>query len=387
MRGSIRSKADNRWELRVYAGVDVTTGTKRWVSRTVRGSRAEAELELSVLGEQIDYPRRRALDTTVEDLLTTWYQVASGQWAPNTRRHTRSVIDHHLIPRFGHLPVGKLTTADIDDFYAELVTHGRGDNRPLTDGTVARIHGVLRRSLNQAVRWEWIWDNPAIHATPPRVDQREIVSPAPEAVARLLTVAERVPGLAAYLRVAATTGARRGQIVALRWSDLNLTHGWISYCRSISEEVGGALVVVPTKTRRRNRVELDPATTARLAAHRRTVEERAAAAGMQLKGDAYVFSHDPDGARPWRPDYVSKQFRRLRAESGLEGHRLHDLRHFMATEMINAGVPIPIVAARLAHSRSSTTINVYAHAVPGGDRGAAVGLAARLDIPPHGKPG
>lgn len=284
MRGSIRQRAENRWELRVYAGVDITTGTKRWVSRTVRGSRTEAEVELAALADQIDYPRRRALDTTIEQLVTTWYDLASRHWAPNTRRHTRSVIDCHLIPRFGHLPVGKLTPVDIDDFYADLLAHGGTRNQPLTTGTVARIHGVLRRGLNQAVRWEWIWTNPAIHATPPRVAHREITPPTPEAVARLLAAAEPIPGLATCLRVAATTGARRGQIVALRWSDINLTHGWISYSRSISEEPGGQLVIVPTKTRRRNRVALDAATTARLVQHREAVEHRANSAGGQAQG-------------------------------------------------------------------------------------------------------
>lgn len=76
-------------------------------------------------------------------------------------------------------------------------------------------------------------------------------------------------------------------------------------------------------------------------------------------------SPDTDGRRPWRPEYVTKRFTELRDEVGLTGRRLHDLRHFMATEMINAGVPIPIVSNRLAHARSSTTMNVYAHAVPG----------------------
>jgi integrase len=113
--------------------------------------------------------------------------------------------------------------------------------------------------------------------------------------------------------------------------------------------------------------------------HRDAAEARAEAAGVVLRRDSYVFSHDTDGVKPWRPDYVSKQFCKLRHEAGLDGHRLHDLRHFMATEMIHAGVPIPIVAARLAHNRASTTMNVYAHAVPGGDRDAAIGLAALLD--------
>jgi integrase len=81
---------------------------------------------------------------------------------------------------------------------------------------------------------------------------------------------------------------------------------------------------------------------------------------------------------PWCPNWVTKTFIALRDQAGLAGYRLHDLRHFMATEMLAAGVPIPIVSARLAHARASTTLNVYAHAVPGGDRQAAARLAELL---------
>lgn len=186
--------------------------------------------------------------------------------------------------------------------------------------------------------------------------------------------------MAVFFGVAATTGARCGQVVALRWDDILLHRGTISFSRSICEEPDGRLVVVPTKNRRRNRVELDPATVVMLADHRVEIDRRALAAGVDVGPDAYEFSYDSNGRRPWRPEYVTKRFAELRDEVGLTGHRLHDLRHFMATEMINAGVPIPIVSNRLAHARSSTTMNVYAHAVPGGDRDAAIGLAGLLDI-------
>ena len=90
------------------------------------------------------------------------------------------------------------------------------------------------------------------------------------------------------------------------------------------------------------------------------------------------FSHDANGASPWKPNWVTKEFIRLRRDAGIPHCRLHDLRHFMATEMLAAGVAIPIVAARLSHARASTTLNVYAHAVPGGDRDAAEQIGALL---------
>ena len=378
MTGSLRQRGTNSWELRVYAGVDPDTGRKRFVTRTVRGSRREALIELKMFAAQVALPRRRALNTTFEELFEQWYEIAAPGWAINTQRHTRSVIDVHLVPRFGHLAVGELTTADIDAFYADLRDHGGRDGRGLADGTVHRIHGVFRRALSQAVRWEWVWTNPAEHACPPVAVQREIFSPPPAAVARLLAATHDLPGLHAFFCVAVSTGARRGQLCALRWSDIDFDRNAVSFARSLAEGPAGAVQIVATKNRKRNRVEIDNATLNELRRHYDHVEASAKSASVELAPGAYVFARDVEGLSPWRPNWVTKEFVRLRADNGLAGHRLHDLRHFMATEMLAAGVAIPVVAARLAHSRASTTLNVYAHAVPGGDRDAADGLADLL---------
>ncbi len=118
---------------------------------------------------------------------------------------------------------------------------------------------------------------------------------------------------------------------------------------------------------------LDPSTHA-------LVIDRYAQVRLSVAGSpgAFVFTSDPTGERPWLSNRVTKQFIDARRRVGLGHFRLHDLRHFMATEMLNAGVPIPIVSARLAHARASTTLNVYAHAVPGGDQHAARTIAAIL---------
>jgi integrase len=151
----------------------------------------------------------------------------------------------------------------------------------------------------------------------------------------------------------------------------------VAFCRAIAEGPDG-LVVVHTKNRRRHCVEIDDATLAALRCFRWEADQRAAAVGVTVAWDGYVFARDPGGAEPWRPNWVTKQFTRLRADVGLAGYRLHDLRHFMATEMLAAGVPIATVSQRLSHARASTTLNVYAHAIPGGDQAAAETLAAIL---------
>lgn len=357
----MRQRGKGAWELRVYLGVDPETSKERWATRTVRGTKRAAQRALAELvGEAAVAGRARS---TIAALLEQWFLAASPAWSASTVRQVRSVLNRHLIPALGVTNVGELTTAHIDAFYGDLQRGG------LSAGTVRRIHGVLHAALAQAQRWEWIWINPAAHANSPEHVPSEIHPPSPTDVALLIAkAAASNPAFGTYLRLAASTGARRSQLLALRWKDIDLPRGRISFTRALVEGPHGP-VLAPTKTRRAYQVSLDTETAAMLADHaRRSAED----------GDSFVFSHEPSGTRPWKPNWVTSEFVRLRRDAGIPHCRLHDLRHFMATEMLAAGVPIPIVAARLSHARSSTTLNVYAHAVPGGDAAAAETLSALL---------
>ncbi len=191
------------------------------------------------------------------ELLTQWTEAASPGWAATTRRETKSLIDRHLIPCLGHLAIAKLTTAGIDDFYGHLLRRGGKDERPLAPGTVQRTHVVLHRALAQAVRWNWTWVNPASQSSPPRAEPPEIRPPSPEAVTNLLSyVTLRDRAFHLFLVLAATTGARRGELLALRWTDVDLVTNTVSFQRSLVEGAGGP-VLASTKTRRSHRVALD----------------------------------------------------------------------------------------------------------------------------------
>ncbi|HEV8565143.1 MAG TPA: site-specific integrase [Actinomycetota bacterium] len=320
--------------------------------------------------------RARIRAGTPADLLDQWFEAASPGWSVSTVSHTRSIVDCHLRPHLGHLDLAKLTTADIDDFYAHLLRAGGRGDRPLAPGTVSRVHGVLHRALAQAMRWDWIWLNPASDASPPRVAPAEVRPRSPGQVAALLEWARRRdPPLFRYLRLAVSTGARRSQLLALRWEDVDEERAAIAFTRALVEGPSGP-ELRSTKTYRTYRVELDAETLDVLMAHR--ARARARDVGAELTAGAFVFSSRPDGAKPWLPNWVTKRFIAARRAAGLPHFRLHDLRHFMATEMLAAGVPIATVSQRLSHARASTTLNVYAHSVPGGDREAAETLALIL---------
>lgn len=237
-------------------------------------------------------------------------------------------------------------------------------------------HTVIRQALEQARRWGLIARNPAVDATPPVQRHREIVPPTVEQVQLLLAAAEADDAdFAAYLWVLAATGCRHGEACALRWTDVDLERCEVAIRRSISQ-VKGELREKDTKTHQSRRVAIDEATVAVLHSLRVRGRERALALGERLADDALLFS-DVKG-HPWRPDVCTNRFGRLRAGVGLERVRLHDLRHFVATVLGGAGVPIATISGRLGHSENATTLNLYTHVMPATDQAAAAYLGSIL---------
>ena len=207
------------------------------------------------------------------------------------------------------------------------------------------------------------------------------VIPASDDVARLVEAAKGVnPGLPVFLRLAATTGARRGELCALRWRALDLDAGTMRIRHALVQTRQG-VIEKDTKTHAERRVSLDPGTVAVLDMHRKRSEALAGDCGGVLGRDAYVFSHEVDGKVPWRPDYASLAFHRLRKELGLDGVRLHDLRHYNATLLLASGTDIRTVSGRLGHADASTTLDIYAHFVLQADQQAAKAIGAALDGP------
>lgn len=186
----------------------------------------------------------------------------------------------------------------------------------------------------------------------------------------LKRAAESSPELACLLVLAAATGARRSELVALRWSDVDLAVGIVRIERGVVNGPDG-LVEKDTKSHAARRVALDSRTVGIIRAHRERMAERAELFRVALTAGSFVFSNAVDGSEPWYPDSVSRAFKRLCAEEGLSGVRLHDIRHFVATQLLSAGVDVRTVAGRLGHRNAATTLNVYAHFLEDADRAAA----------------
>jgi integrase len=402
VRGHMRQRSKGTWELRAFAGRDPVTGRDRYKTRTVKGGKRAAEEALAAFVTQVG--AGVATGNTFGELVERWFAVASvaKDWSPKTILETRRVIDGRLGPLWP-LRLDKLRTSVLDDYYAALRAHGgRCGHRPLqahgrdlcergaplSAATVRRTHVIVHAALEQAVAWEWIVVNPASKASPGRVDTPEIKPPTVDEVLALLRAAEKEDlDLAVFLVVAAVTGARRGELCALRWTDVDLEEGTVTIRRVISQGPDGLVERNKPKTRGSLRtLSVDSGTVAVLRAHRARCAERAEACGVTLPANAFLFSHDPEGSAPWRPDSTSRRFAALRDAVGLDQEiHLHGLRHFVVTTLLGAGVELPQVAGRVGHGGGGkTTLAVYSHFQARRDREVAELLGRMLRDPSKG---
>jgi integrase len=230
--------------------------------------------------------------------------------------------------------------------------------KPLSDSTVRQIHWILIGALSRAVRWRWIAINPMDQAIPPAQPRPDPRPPSPAEAGRILEHAATDADWGTLLWLAITTGARRGELCALRWTDIDLENAVVSLRRSLAQ-VGGKCWEKDTKSHQQRRVALDEETVSILRAYRKRWQEHALALGTRLRPNAFVFSRSPDASTHLRPDSVTQRYGRTATRLGIET-TLHKLRHYSATELISAGVDIRTVAGRLGHGGGGlTTLRVF----------------------------
>jgi integrase len=393
MRGHITQRSKGSWRLVVDAGTDPITKKRRQVTRTIRGTKRQAQDALTDLILEVRKGRHGGAELTVGEVIDRWLEHAKPTLSPKTYEDYQGIIRRHITPSTLHdAALRKLGAADLDRYDAGLREHGVGA------ATRRKIHNLVRRALTQAVRWEWIDTNPAMNAERPQVTKVERQPPDPAQLAKLIAAATAGEDhdFATLLRVAAVTGARRGELCALRWSDLQIADdladfelarfkaagrtpppGVMTINRSVVA-VTGQLVEKSTKTEDVRRLALDEGTVAALAAHRVRTGERLLACGVGLEPSSYIFPAELDGRAPSRPDVISHRFVRLCRAAGVTGIRFHDIRHYVATRMFELGVDVRTTMGRLGHSQMATTQG-YAHLVAEADQVAADKLGGLLD--------
>ncbi len=204
------------------------------------------------------------------------------------------------------------------------------------------------------------------------VPRATIVPPDAGQVRQLLAAARALdPLLACWLDVAAATGARRGEVCGLRWADIDLDAATVRIERSVSATARDGVFIKTTKTDRFRLVSLTAQAVSSLTEHLERAQLSVTHSDRPFDPSDLVFTNDPSRQRPWRPELVTRRWERLRKQAGLDHLKIHGLRHFVATELLTAGIDVRTVANRLGHARTSTTLDIYWAWVPARDRDAA----------------
>jgi integrase len=356
--GSIYRRKDGR-----YAAAITLENRKR---KTFYGkTRREVQEKLNAaLHEQ----KRGMLATGPQQLLKTYLENWLEQaYKPTVKLNTyvqyRSVIRHHLVPAFGNIPVQKLTPEKIRAFYRQKIDEG---SKPRTVGL---IHATLHRALEDAVKQGLVARNVAKLVSPPRIDRYDAHTLTVEQAEKLLEAA-RGSRLDALLILALTTGMRRGELLALRWDDIDFKQGLVSVHRTMTRVGGYGYVEGEPKTRSsRRRIVLPGVALEALRMHRIQQEQIRVNAGEKWQDKGLVFCDGYGGF--FSPDMVLRRFDKLLDEAGLPHMRFHDLRHSAATILLVAGVHPKVVQERLGHSTVAMTLDVYSHVLPSMQQEAA----------------
>lgn len=370
----MREREPGVWDLQASAGKDPVTGRRRRLTRRVTGTKRDAERALTALVHEADTGAHGGTLASVATVLERWWEIHADRLSPTTAARYRQIIDQYLLPRWGDQRISTIDVSEISAWFQALQREPSSKHKeakPLAPATVRQIRAVFRRALKAAVQWGWLDTNPIDRTDGIAVPRRRLEAITPAAVLKLLeAAAAKDPDLLVWATVAATTGMRRSEMAGLRWRDVDLAAGVVKVNQAVVQ-TGRQLHVKGTKTDRYRDLRLDGDTIAVLTEQRARAERHAEQAMVDLVDDALVWSSAPDGARPVSPDGMTQAWRRLCRSQKVTGIRLHDLRHFMATQTILAGMNVAKVSERLGHSTITTTLNIYTDHVKADDQDIA----------------
>lgn len=381
MQGHLRQRGKNGTWYVVFR----VNGKPKWQRLEAKAQR-EAEKEATkILNELNQGAYVEPAKMNLGEYLDRWQRNAVEHKAKGkTLERIASIVDKHLKPSLGSIPLSKLHPMHLQSYYTDALRSGRKDGKGgLAPRTVIKHHAVLHAALKQAVKWQLLPRNPADAVDLPKAEHTEMQVLDEQQTATLLQAAEGT-WLFAPLMVAATTGLRRGELLALRWRDVDLRTGQVSIIQAVDESKKDGITLKEPKTKKSRRtVILPPMAIDVLRAHRTAQAQLRLLQGETYHDHDLVFPRDDGSVR--RPSNFSKAFACLLEKTGLPKVRPHDLRHGHASHLLRAGVPVKVVSERLGHSTTAFTMDVYSHLLPGMQEDAALRIDTALRTAMNGQ--
>ncbi|MDK2888324.1 MAG: hypothetical protein PWP72_1202 [Thermoanaerobacter sp.] len=375
MPGHLERRSDKSWTIVIDVGRDPATGKRKRIYRAFRGTKREAEKEMARLIAELE--KGTYIETskiTLGEYLLRWLEdYGKTRLAPTTYRRYSQIINLRVVPKLGMIPLGKLRPIHLQQFYRELLEEGKknGKEGPLSAASITYHHRVIHKALGTAVKQQLIPVNPADAVELPKspqviddVDSRENIKVLDAGQVETMLEAARETPYYALLFVAVRTGLRRGELLGLRWQDVDLKAGTISVRHALAYTPEKGIFFKPPKNKKSRRtIDISGEVVAVMKEHRKKQAEAKLFFGQQYEDHGLVFCQ-PNG-KPMHPDTPSSWFPEFLQRIGLPRLNFHCLRHTHASLLLQAGVDIKVISERLGHSSIRITYDLYSHLMPG----------------------
>lgn len=376
MRGHVR-KRGQLWCFVIEVGRDSDTGRRRQKWYSGFRTKADAQRALTETLSRVDRgiyvePTKQ----TISEFLDEWLNIVEPTLRATTFATYSTMVRNHIKRTIGHIPLQRLTVADVNALYSSLL---KGDlakkRKPLSAATVRYVHSVLSKSLKDAVRWDKVPRNVCAFAEAPRPKRttREHVTWTGEEIRRFLDATSEERLHAAWL-LAVATGMRRGELLGLRWADIDFDNATASIRQTVVAVGHAPEFTQPKTATSRRSVALDAGTVRALRDHRKRQAAERLRAGRAYAGHDLLFCSEL--GEPIIPRQMTKWFHAAAKRAGVRRIRFHDLRHTHATLALQSGIHPKVVQERLGHAEIGITMNTYTHAIPSMQADAAETIAS-----------
>ena len=301
---------------------------------------------------------------TVKEYLLKWLQdYAEPNLSPTTYDGYQMIVKKHLIPSLGAMQLDDLQPIHIQSYQSHKLKTGRRDGKKggLSKKTLLQHHRVLSKALKQAVLWQLLSYNPATAVKAPTPEKHEIEAMTIKEVKKLLEISKDT-WMYYVIYIAVNTGMRRGEVLGLRWQDINFNNKFISVRQTIVKANNEIIFKEPKTKSSKRTIRIDNEDIQILNEVKEKQKEYTSIFGPDYNEYNLVFCYE-DGSPPF-PDTVTKRFTSLAKKAKLDKYRFHDLRHTHASLMLESGAQMKVIQERLGHSNITTTMDTYAHLQP-----------------------